>query len=56
MNAAHVFGDEGDNCIRKALVVPVILDDERWADFGSAPVGVWVIEEDDITALHGLRS
>ena len=44
------------NPFRKALVVPVILHDERWADFGPAPVSVRVIQKDDITALHGFRS
>jgi hypothetical protein len=56
MNTAHVFRDEGDDRIRKALVVPVVLDDEHRADFGPAPVSVRVIKEDDITELHGFRS
>ena len=40
----------------KALVVPVVLHHERRVDFGTAPVSVWIIQKDDITALHGFRS
>ena len=54
MNTADVFRDEGDDRIRKALVVLFILDNEHWADFGPAPVSVRVIKEDDITALSWL--
>jgi hypothetical protein len=56
VNATHVLGDEGDDRIRKALVFPVVLYDEHWADFRTTPIGVRVIQEDDITALHGFGS
>jgi hypothetical protein len=41
------------NGIGQALVISVILDDDRRANFGPTPINVRVIEKNNITALHG---
>ena len=56
MGPADVLGNQCDDRIREALVVPVILHDERRADFRSTPVTERVIEKDDITPPHGFLS